>query len=266
MSAAHHNGPKIVIVTGASSGIGRATALAFGRRGDAVVLAARRADRLQEVALRIEQLAAQALVVPTDVRDAAALRHLVDATVERFGRVDVLVNNAGAGYSGAVEETPEAVMRDLFELNYMSAFQLTRLVLPIMRRQNSGHVVNVSSVVGKMSFPLHGAYAATKSALVAMTEALRGELAGTGITASVVLPVTTRTDFFDAQAAASPRRVPSPGPMQSAERVAGAIVASVARPTPEVNPLPPLRVAYALNALFPRLRDIAGRQYMRRAP
>jgi len=255
----------VVIVTGASAGIGRETALAFARRGANVVLAARRQERLEALAAQIERIGVQALVVPTDVGRSDDVARMVRAAVERFGRVDVLVNNAGFGFSGTIEETTEADMRELMDVNYMGAFNATRAVLPHMRRQGRGHIVNVASVVGKLAFPFHGAYSATKFAMVAMTESLRGELDGSGVTATVVLPGSTRTEFFDAQRTNDGHVSAPTGPQQNPDAVARAIVRSVRRPTPEVNVFPGYRIAYGLNAFFPSLRDFAGRQFYRRS-
>ena len=254
-----------VIVTGASAGIGWETALAFARRGANVVLAARREERLRELAARIERIGVEALVVPTDVGRPEDIARLVQATLDRFGRIDVLVNNAGFGFSGTIEETTEADMRELWDVNYMSAFLATKAVLPVMRRQRRGHIVNVSSVVGKLAFPFHGAYSATKFALIGMTEALRGELEGSGVTATVVLPASTRTEFFDVQRTHDGHVSAPPGPQQDPDAVARAIVRSVRRPTPEVNMVRPFRIAYGLAAFFPFLRDFAGRQFYRRS-
>ena len=253
----------VCIVTGASSGIGRATALAFGREGAHVVLSARRDPMLRSLADEIRGLGAEALVIPADVSRREDVDRIVQGTLDRFGRVDVLVNNAGFGFSGTVEDTSEQVMRELLDVNYMGAFNLTRLVLPHMRARRSGHIVNVASVVGKISFPFHGAYAASKFAMVAMTEALRGELAGSGVTATVVLPVSTETEFFEAQRTVGNHASGPTGPTQSPERVARAIVRSVRHPTPEVNLMPPMRMAYGLNGFFPALRDVAGRVFYR---
>jgi len=254
----------VVIVTGASSGIGRETALEFARQGARVVLAARREERLRQLAGHIEGLGAEALVVPTDVARKDDLARLVRAALDRFGRIDVLVNNAGFGFSGTIEETTEADMREMMDVNYMAAFHLTRAVLPHMRRQRRGHIVNVASVVGKIAFPYHGAYSATKFALIAMTEALRGELDGSGVTATAVLPASTRTEFFDVQRTNDGHVSAPTGPQQDADAVARAIVRSLRRPTPEVNMVRTFRLAYGLNGFFPALRDFAGRQFYRR--
>ncbi|MEX0750436.1 MAG: SDR family oxidoreductase [Dehalococcoidia bacterium] len=255
----------VVIVTGASAGIGRETALAFARRGSHLSLAARREDRLHDLSRRIDRIGVQTLVVPTDVGRAADVERMVRATVERFGRIDVLVNNAGFGFSGTIEETTEADMRELMDVNYMGAFNATRAVLPHMRRQRQGHIVNVASVVGKLAFPFHGAYSATKFAMIGMTESLRGELDGSGVTATVVLPGSTRTEFFDVQRTNDGHVSAPTGPQQNAEHVARAIVRSVDHPVPEVNVFPGYRIAYGLNAFFPSLRDFAGRQFYRRS-
>lgn len=256
---------SVVIVTGSSAGIGRETALEFARHGAHIVLTARREDRLREVAERIRRIGTEALVVPADVGRSEDIARLVQAALDRFGRIDVLVNNAGFGFSGMLEETTEQDMRELLNVNYMSAFLATKAVLPAMRRQRSGHIVNVSSVVGKLAFPFHGAYAASKFALVGMTEALRGELEGSGVTATVVLPGTTRTEFFDAQRTRDGRVSAPTGPQQDAAVVARAIVRSVRHPTPEVNIVRPYRIAFGLSAFFPFLRDFAGRQFYRRS-
>ena len=255
----------VVIVTGASAGIGRETAREFARRGARVVLAARREGRLRELATEIEAAGGEALVVPADVARTEDIDRIVRATLDRFGRIDVLVNNAGFGFSGAIEETSEANMRELLDVNYMGAFNAIRAVLPHMRAQRRGHIVNVASVVGKLGFPFHGAYSATKFAMIGLTEALRGELEGSGVTATVVLPGTTRTDFFDVQRTADGAASAPTGPQQSPEVVARAIVRSLHRPTPEVNMVSIYRFAYGLSGFFPFLRDFAGRQFYRRS-
>jgi short-subunit dehydrogenase len=255
----------VVIVTGASAGIGRETALEFARHGANVVVAARRENRLKELASRIEMIGVQALVVPTDVARTQDVERLVRATIERFGRVDVLVNNAGFGFSGTIEETTEEDMRELMDVNYMGAFNATRAVLPHMRNQNQGHIVNVASVVGKVAFPFHGAYSATKFAMVGMTESLRGELDGSGVTASVVLPGSTKTEFFDVQRTNDGHVSAPTGPQQDADQVARAIVRSVNKPLPEINVFPGYRIAYGVHGFFPFFRDFAGRQFFRRS-
>jgi short-subunit dehydrogenase len=256
---------SVVIITGASAGIGRETALAFAREGAHVVLAARRDERLHAIASECERMGVRAVAVKTDIAVTADVERMVQAAVDAFGRVDILVNNAGFGFSGTIEETTEADMREIMDVNYFGAFNAIRAVLPIMRSQRRGHVVNVSSVVGKFAFPYHGAYSATKFAMIGLTESLRGELDGSGITATVVLPGSTRTEFFDVQRTNDGHVSAPTGPQQDADVVARAIVRSVSKPTPEVNMVRMFRIAYGLHGLFPYLRDIAGRQFYRRS-
>jgi hypothetical protein len=253
-----------VLVTGASAGIGCETALEFARRGANVAIVARREDRLRALAERIRRIGVEAHVIVADVGQSADVSRMVDATIERFGRIDVLVNNAGFGFSGTLEETDEAMMRELMDVNYFGAFNATRAVLPHMRARRSGHIVNVASVVGKFAFPYHGAYSATKFAMIGMTDSLRGELHGSGVTATVVLPGSTRTEFFDAQRTKDGHVSAPTGPQQDADVVARAIVRSAERPTPEVNMVRMFRVAYGLHGFFPALRDIAGKEFYRR--
>jgi uncharacterized protein len=183
---------KNIVVTGASSGIGRATALEMARRGANLVLAARRADRLEEVATRCRELGVRAVTVPTDVTSAADCRRLIDTA----GDVDVLVNNAGfAIFSPVAEANPDEV-RAMIETNYLGAFHCTQAVLPRMLARRSGTIVNVSSITGLMGFSRMSAYCASKFALTGFTEALRDEVLGSGVRVALVCPGTTDTEFF----------------------------------------------------------------------
>jgi short-subunit dehydrogenase len=252
------------LITGASAGIGYETALEFARKGANTAIVARREDRLRALADRVRRIGVNVHVVVADVGRSEEVERMVAETIARFSAIDVLVNNAGFGFSGTIEETDEATMRDLMDVNYFAAFNATRAVLPHMRARGRGHIVNVASVVGKFAFPYHGAYSATKFAMIGMTESLRGELAGTGITATVVLPGSTRTEFFDAQRTNDGHVSAPTGPQQDADVVARAIVRSVNHPTPEVNMVRAFRVAYGLHGFFPVLRDVAGRQFYKR--
>jgi short-subunit dehydrogenase len=253
---------RVAIVTGASSGIGTATAVACGRAGMRVALAARRADRLAAVAARVTAAGGQARVVPTDVGDRAAVRALVDGTVGAWGRLDVLVNNAGVGILATVEQTTPEEFERLVRVNYLGAVHGVLAALPHMRRQGAGHVVNVASVVGKRASPFRAAYVASKFALVGFSEALRMELRGTGIHVTCVCPIGTATEFHDVE----PNRLGVPGrggPIQSAEHVARAILRALRRPRAEVHPYPPARLLFLANALAPGLVD---RLMMRLSP
>lgn len=256
----------VVAVTGASAGIGRETALAFAREGARLAICARRTDRLHELAAQIVALGSEALVQEVDVADEVQVRAFVDATVLRFGRLDVLVNNAGYGVRGRVEETPAEDYRRLMEVNYLGTVYGCRAAVPIMRRQGSGVIVNVSSIVGKRSLPGGGAYAATKAAQVSLTESLRVELAGSGVFACSIHPIGTATEFAEVAERASPGRPGGAlGPQQTAEAVARAIVRCARRPRPEVYPFALSRPLVWLNALLPGLVDRVAARAARRA-
>lgn len=244
----------VVVVTGASSGIGAATAVACGRAGMRVALAARRKDRLERVADDVRAAGGEARVAPTDVADEAAVRALVDGTVAEWGRLDVLVNNAGMGLLARVGETSAAEFDRLMRVNFLGAVYGVLAVLPHMQRQRSGHIVNVASVVGKRASPFRAAYVASKFALVGFSEALRMELRGEGIHVTCVCPIGTATEFHDVEV----NRLGVPGrggPIQSAEHVARAIVRALRRPRAEVHPFRPARVLFLANDVAPGLVD-----------
>jgi NAD(P)-dependent dehydrogenase (short-subunit alcohol dehydrogenase family) len=246
----------VAAVTGASAGIGRECALAFAREGARVAAAARRVDKLTSLEAEIRGMGAEVLVMPTDVSVEADVKRFVAATVERFGRLDVMVNNAGYGVRGKVEETPVETYERLMRVNYMGTVYGCQAALPVMRRQGSGVVVNVCSIVGHRALPRGGAYAATKAAQISLTEALRVELRGTGVRACGVHPVGTRTEFGEVSARESGEDVVAGvGPQQSPRTVAEAIVRCARRPRPEVYPFPLARAIVWLNALAPGLSD-----------
>jgi NAD(P)-dependent dehydrogenase (short-subunit alcohol dehydrogenase family) len=182
---------RVIIVTGASSGIGEETARLLHHAGARPVLAARRTDRLTALS---DELAG-ALAVPTDVTDPAQVRALVDAAVARHGRVDGLVNNAGASFHGQMEEVDLAAYLQLLQLNVVSVVAAIQAVLPVMRRHGGGRIVNISSGTTMIAPPGVGAYAASKSAVNMLSTVARKELAADGIAVSLVLPSITATEF-----------------------------------------------------------------------
>ncbi|TDE10972.1 SDR family oxidoreductase [Jiangella asiatica] len=180
------------IITGASRGFGRAIAERALRQGDAVVAAVRRPESVDELTARFPGTFAS---VPFDARDATLARPLVRAALDRFGRIDALVNNAGRGLVGAAEEVSDAELREAMELHFFVPAALVRAVLPVMREQGSGTIVQMSSQGGRMSFPGVGAYSAGKFALEGWSEALAGEVAPFGVRVMIVEPSRFRTAF-----------------------------------------------------------------------
>ena len=186
---------KVAVVTGASSGIGEATARALSGRGAFVVLAARNVEKLALLERELSAAGGRVITVETDVSDARSVEAMVEKTVSKFGGLDVLVNNAGLGLSGRVAEVRAEDLRYVFGVNVVGVLNCIQAALP--RMGSGGHIINVSSVVGKRAIPKVGAYCATKSALNALTDALRVEVAEKGIGVTSVYPGTTRTAFRD---------------------------------------------------------------------
>src|SRR5262249_48494119 len=186
----------IVIVTGASAGIGEAAARRLTDEGATLVISARRPDRLEAVRQQIESVGGRALAVVGDITSAEDRERLVQETMREFGRIDGLVNNAGYGQRGPIELVPIEAIRQNFETNLFSLIALTQLVIPIMRKQRSGRIVNISSVAGRVARPLSSIYDATKHALEAISDGLRGELALFGIKVVVIEPGFIITEFL----------------------------------------------------------------------
>jgi len=179
---------RTVLVTGASSGIGRETALAFAGAGANVVLLARRAKVLGKVAAEARKLGAATLVASADVTDAAAVAAAFRKAVKRFGAVDVVVNNAGVLIPSKVEDLRDVDLHKMLDVNLFGALHVMQAAVRVMREQGHGHIVNVGSLAGRRGFSPLGGYCASKFALVGLTEALRTELVGERINVSLVLP------------------------------------------------------------------------------
>jgi NAD(P)-dependent dehydrogenase (short-subunit alcohol dehydrogenase family) len=261
----------VVIVTGASSGIGRATALRLGRAGYTVVLAARRADELAAAAAEINAATAAstaastaagagtpagsgagtAVVVPTDVRDPAAIEALVARALEVDGRIDGLVNNAGVGGKASVLAEDDVITQTI-DVNLVAPIRLMRAVVPIMRQQRSGSIVNIGSVAGEIG--VGGVYSATKFALRGMTDSVRRELAGTGIGVTLIEPGFIDTGMNN--------RKNLPGP----EIVAAAVESALRRPRRRIVVPVKYRAAITAANALPSLADrlLAGRIAPRR--
>ena len=255
---------RTAVITGASSGIGLACAEHLARAGAAVVLGARRADRLEDAAQRIRSSGGRADAMPMDVTREADVVALVERARTAFGGLDIMICNAGFGYYGTVEATPPDVMRRMVDVNFMGTFFGARAALPIFRAQGHGHLIIVSSIVGQRGIAEMSGYSATKAAQVGFAESLRTEFGGTSIHVSVVYPVSTETEFRDAMSRDYGYTVAGLGPKQTADHVARTVLACVRRPRPEVYPHALSRALTVLNAVAPGFTDRIVRKYGRR--
>ena len=255
---------RVAAITGASSGIGLAIARHLAREGVAVMLGARRADRLDEAVAAIVADGGRAARLVMDVAVEADSGRLVDVAERAFGPLDIMVCNAGFGFYGTVEQTDADAMRRMMDVNFMGTFFGARAAVPRFRARGRGHLIVISSVAGQRGIAQMGGYSATKAAQVAFVESLRSEFAGTSIAASVVLPVSTETEFRSAMARDYGHVVSGLGPKQSADDVARAVVACVRRPAAEVYPHWKARLLTVVNAIAPGTTDRIVQRYGRR--
>jgi short-subunit dehydrogenase len=246
---------RVIAITGASAGIGRATALRLARGRAALALCARRPDRLAAVSAEIEQAGGAALTFTADVTDDQAMLRFVGEAVQRFGRLDAMICNAGFGLYGAIDAIEPARMRRLLDVNVMGTYNAAYAALPVFRRQGRGHLVIVSFIVGQRGIPFMAAYSATKFAQVGLAESLRAELAGSDIRVSVIYPISTRTEFHEVMMRESGFATRASGPRQDAAQVADAIARVLDRPRPEVYPFMPSKGLAIINAIAPGVCD-----------
>jgi len=261
---------KPVVITGASSGIGAATAVACARAGMPVGLFARREEKLAEVRERIERDGGRAIVVVGDVTDADTNLDLMAKTEEAFG--DLYAAVANAGYGAEVECATMAIedIRAMFEVNFFGSMFLVQPAVAKFRERGAGHAMMVSSCLSKIGLPNYGAYSASKAMQDHFCRAMRHELRGSGVHVSSVHPVGTKTEFFDEAAkksgggklklAGSSERF-----MQTPEKVAGAMVRCLRRPRGEVWPSPMARVGFGASVMMPGVTDwVLGRMVEKR--
>ncbi|HEY7286070.1 MAG TPA: SDR family NAD(P)-dependent oxidoreductase [Vicinamibacterales bacterium] len=256
---------RVIAITGASAGIGRATAIRLARQGDALVICARRGDKLDAAAAEVRAAGGQALPVVADVTSLEDMERVVSLAVDRFARLDVMICNAGYGVAGAIDEIPPAKMRELMDVNYMGTYYAARAALAVFRRQGSGHVIIVSSIAGKRGVPYMGAYSATKFAQAGMAECLRAEVSGSNIHVTVVYPVSTDTEFFEVMTRETGTTVTrAHGPRQDVAVTANAIARAIERPVPEVFPYFASRILVWVNAVLPGLTDRVVKRFGRK--
>jgi short-subunit dehydrogenase len=184
-----------ILITGGSGGIGRCLAEQAALQGACVAVAARSADKLQDLARALAARGAEVLPVTADVTADADRRRLLDTVVERFGGLDVLINNAGVGAWGHFATSTEAVLRQVMEVNFFAPAELIRLAIPVLTRGRQPAIVNIASMTGRRAMPAWAEYSASKHALCGLTEALRGEMARFDIDVLLVLPGLTRSDL-----------------------------------------------------------------------
>jgi short-subunit dehydrogenase len=254
---------KVVAITGASAGIGLALARHLAARGARVAAFGRRADRLDALVAEAAPLAGGVLAVTGDVTCEADVQALVGRTIATFGRIDVMVCNAGIGYHGALDDTPTEVVRRLMDVNVLGTVYAARSALAAMRRQGAGHIIAVSSIVARRGVGGSSVYSASKAAQLAFIESLRAEFLGTRLRASVVFPVSTTTEFHAAIARDFGQAVRGHGPKQSADSVARAIAACIERPRAEVYPYRWAKVLSVISAIAPAQADRLVRRFRR---
>ena len=229
---------KVAIVTGASSGIGEATAIALAAAGAKVAIAARRSERLETLTQRIQQNGGEALPITADVANEAQVQDMVSATKDKWGRVDILVNNAGVMLLGPISEANTEDWRRMFDVNVLGLMYATHAILPLMKAQGEGHIVNISSVAGRVANAGTGVYNATKWAVGAFSESLRKEVHKDKIRVTIIEPGLVATEL--------PQHITNPEAKERAkafyesvrsldsEDIAAAIVYAVTQP-PHVN-------------------------------
>lgn len=260
---------RTALITGASAGIGVHVARNLAKEGMNLVLAARREAELEKVASEIRSLGVRVLTVPTDVTNDEQLKHLVDHSVREMSGIDVLVNNAGIEAFRCFDEISIDDIRQTINVNLMASLILTRLVLPHMKQARRGHIVNMASVAGKQGPGFAVVYGASKTGLIAMTQSLRCELYGTGVSASAICPgFAIDGGIYEVIRDRSGRNAPWWVGGTTSKAVGRAVVRAIRYDKPEIIlNIPALRPLFSLCSTFPRLGElifrVASRRYLK---
>lgn len=261
-----------VMITGASSGIGKAVAFECAAKGAKLTLASRNYNRLRQAAEEIRSAFPEIeapLVIPCDVTDKKDVKRLIEGSADRFGGIDILLNNAGLGVYGDVEKTTIEDFRSVMEANFFGAVHCIFEALPFMKEAGKGLIVNIASLAAKHGVPYLGAYSASKAALAALSQSLRAELSNKAISIMIVYPGYTQTDFFRKEKNVGGARRP-PGPYASSRGVARAVIRAIEREKRELvlskegkalslfEGLWPWFVEVAMKRIANKLRDKKG--------
>jgi NAD(P)-dependent dehydrogenase (short-subunit alcohol dehydrogenase family) len=247
---------KVVFVTGASGGIGRALAIEFSNEGAAVALVARSAEVLHELEAELCAQGKQALALPGDVTDRAVLEQAIHKTVDCFGRLDILVNNAGIGLYAPLATVPTGDFERMMKLNFWSVLWAIQAALPHLEKNGEGRIINISSILGKLDFPWMGAYCASKHAINSLSNALRMELSDRHVEVLTVCPGRVRTQFQPNAIKYKPiENPPGSGMALSPEEVACAVVRAAWKHKREIVLPRKGRLLVALQQFWPRMGD-----------
>lgn len=255
---------SVMVITGASSGIGAAVARRMARDGTRLALAARREDRLLGLAAEVNQLGGEAIVLRTDVRRRDDLERMAASTLERWGRIDILFNNAGVAHDDRLEKIPPDSIRTEIDTNLTAVIECAQVVLPAMLRQKSGHIINTSSLSGLIATPGSSIYCATKYGVVGFSDALRRELLGSGVHVSAFCPGFTPSEItpqLKAHVEGQPN-APKFFSLMPTDYVADQVAGLIRRPRRILAIPASLRVLIIFGNLFPGIADVLSNRFL----
>ena len=248
---------KVVIITGASSGIGAALALELASQGARLVLGARRLDKQESIAAACRAKGTEAIAVRCDVAHREDVQKLIQAAIDRFGQLDVVVANAGYGFLAKIQDVTDAEFDEIVAVNVKGSLYAMQEAAAVMRKKQAGHIILISSAAARRGLPLYGVYSMTKAAQLSLAEAMRVELRaeGGGVYVSTVHPITTATEFFETASQRSRIKSRGLGKPQTAELVARKIARLIRHPRPELWPHSLSRFGLSFATYFPRFGD-----------